>query len=85
MRGKFIFTRVLCHFSSVQFFATPWTVAHQASLSIEFSRQEYWTGLSCPPPGDLPCPAIKPASPALAGDFFITGAPGKPQCEHSMH
>ena len=62
MRGKFIFTRVLCHFSSVQFFATPWTVAHQASLSIEFSRQEYWTGLSCPPPGDLPDPGIEPAS-----------------------
>ena len=76
MRGKFIFTRVLCHFSSVQFFATPWTVAHQASLSIEFSRQEYWTGLSCPPPGDLSDSGIKPlnlVSPELAGGFFITG------------
>ena len=52
---------------------TPWTVAHQAPLSMGFSRQEYWSGLPCPPPGDLPNPGIEPASlmsPALAGRFF---------------
>ena len=43
----------------------PWTVAHQASLSVGFSRQEYWSGLPCPPPGDLPNPGIKPRSPVL--------------------
>ena len=46
--------------------------AYQAPLSKEFSRQEYWNGLPGPPPGDLPDPGIKPASPALAGGFFIT-------------
>ena len=54
---------------------TPWTVAHQASLSMGFSRQEYWSGLPCPPPGDLPDPGIEPTSltsPALAGGFFTT-------------
>ena len=69
-------------FSCVQLFATLWTVAHQAPLSMRFSRQEYWSGLPCPPPGDLPDPGIKPkslASPALAGRFFTTVQPGKPQ------
>ena len=46
----------------------PWTVAHQAPLSVEFSRQEYWSGLPFPPPGDLPHPGIKPGSPALWAD-----------------
>ena len=53
--------------------ATPWIVAHQASLSMGFSRQEYWSGLPCPPPGTLPDPGNKLASlesPALAGRFF---------------
>ena len=57
-------------------FATPWTVAHQTPLSMGFSRQEYWSGLPCPPPGDLPNPGIEPMSlmsPALAGKFFTTG------------
>ena len=56
-------------------FATPGTVAHQASLSMAFSRQEYWSGLPCPYPGDLPDPGIEPASlmsPALADGFFTT-------------
>ena len=50
-------------FSRVRLFATLWTVAHQSSLSMGFSRQEYWNGLPWPPPGDLPDPGIEPASP----------------------
>ena len=59
-------------------FAIPWTLAHPAPLSMDFPRQEYWSGLPCPPPGDLPDPGIQPASPALAGRFFTTEPPGKP-------
>ena len=51
-------------------FVTPWTAARQAPLSMGFSRQEHWSGLPCPPPGDLPHPGIEPKSPALAGRFF---------------
>ena len=64
---------MLSCFSRVQFFATPWIVAHQVPLSMGFFRQEYWSGLLCPPPGDLPDPGVKPTSlmsPALAGGFF---------------
>ena len=64
-------------FSRIQLFATPWTLARQPPLSMEFSRQEYWSGLPCPPPGNLPNPGIKSmslASPALAGGFFTTDA-----------
>ena len=67
--------------SRVRLFSTPWTVAHQATLSMEFSRQEYWSGLPLPSPGDHPYPGIESvslASPALAGRFFITASPGKP-------
>ena len=63
------------HFSGVRLFVTLWVVDCQASLSVEFSRQKYWSGLSCPIPGDLPNPGIKPmslTSPALAGEFFTT-------------
>ena len=66
---------MLSLFSRVQLFATPWTVAHQTPLSMEFSRQEYWSGLPCPAPGGLTHPGIKPlfpTSPALAGGFFTT-------------
>ena len=66
--------------SCFQFFATPWTVARQTPLSMEFSRQEYWNGLSFPSLGDLPNTGIKPTSPALAGRFFTTESPGKPNC-----
>ena len=62
-------------FSCVWLFATPWTVARQAPLSMGFSRQEYWSGLLCPPPEDLPNPkseAMFLMSPALAGVFFTT-------------
>ena len=65
----------------VQLFMTPWTVAHQAPLSMEFSRQEYWSGSPFSTPGDPPDPGIKPTSivsPALAARFFTTEPPGKP-------
>ena len=68
---------VLSRFSHVCLFVTPWTVARQAPLSMGFSRQEYWSGFLCPPPGDLPNPGTEPASltsPALAGRFFTTSA-----------
>ena len=67
--------RLLSHFSCVQLFATLWTVACQTSLSMQFSRQEYWSGLLCLPSGDLPYPGIEPTSltfPALADGFFAT-------------
>ena len=56
----------------------PWTAAHQAPLSMGFSRQEHWSGLPFHSPGDLPDPGIEPKSPALAGRFFTTESPGKP-------
>ena len=82
---------LLCYLLTVKFllvwsvtqsclFAAQWIVAHQASLSMEFSRQEYWSGLPFPIPGDHPNPGIKPislASPALTGRFFTTAPPGK--------
>ena len=61
-------------------FVSPWNVAHQAPLSKEFSRQEFWSGLPCPPPGDPPYPGIEPASlksPAQAGGIFTTIATWK--------
>ena len=61
--------------------ATPWIVTHWAPLSMGFSRQEYWSGLPFPPPGDLPDPGIEPgslAAPAPARRFFTTEPPGKP-------
>ena len=58
----------------VQLFATLWTAARQAPLSMEFSRHEYWSGLSCPPPGDLPDPGIEATSSAMAGRFCTTSA-----------
>ena len=60
-------------------FVAPWTVAHQAPLSVGFARQEYWSWLPFPSPGDLPNLEIKPASPALAGGFFTTEPSEKPQ------
>ena len=65
--------------SRVQLFATPWTVAHQAPLSMGFSRQEYWSGLPFPSPGDLPDPGIKPKSPTLQADTLTSEPPGKPR------
>ena len=68
---------MLSLFSHVQFFAILWTVAHQAPLYVGFFRQEYWSGLLCPPPGDLSDPGtelVSLTSPVLAGRFFTTSA-----------
>jgi len=70
-------TCMLSRFSHDQLFGNLWTAARQGLLSMGFSRQEYWSGLPCLPPGDLPNPGIEPASPAspaLAGGFFTTNA-----------
>ena len=72
---------MLSCFSCVQLFATVWTEARQFPVSMGFSSQEYWSGLPCSAPEDLPAPGIKPASPialGIAGRFFITEPPGKP-------
>ena len=63
--------------SCVRLFATPWTVAYQAPPSMGFSRQEYWSGLPFPSPGDLPNSGIKPGSPALQADALTSEPPGK--------
>ena len=64
--------------SRVWLFVTPWTVAHQVSLSMEFSRQECWGGLPFPSPGNLPSPGIEPKSPALQADSLPPEPPGEP-------
>ena len=64
--------------SRVRLFATPWTVAYQAPPSMGFSRQEYWSGLPFPSPGDLPDPGIEPGSPSLRADTLTSEPPGKP-------
>ena len=72
---------VLSCFSSVQLLVTPWTAAHQTPLSMGFSRQEYWSGLPCPPPGDLPdsgTEPMSPVSPAMQVDSLPLSQPGKP-------
>ena len=83
-----VFLRIVCvcvcvqSLSCVWLFVTPWTLAYQILLSMEFSRQEYWSGLPFPPPGGLPNSGLEPSSlvsPALAGGFFISVPPGKPQ------
>ena len=63
--------------SRVLLFATPWTVAYKAPLSMEFSRQEYWSGSPFPSPGDLPKPGIDPGSPVLEADALPSEPPGK--------
>ena len=75
-RQEYWLLMLLSRFSRVRLCATPQTAAHQALPSLGFSRQEYWSGLPFPSPGDLPDPGIAPASPALAGRFFISGPPG---------
>ena len=63
--------------SPVRLFVTPWTVAYQAPLSMGFSRQEYWSGLPFPSPGDLDDPGIEPRSPTLLADALPSEPPGK--------
>ena len=78
-----VYSCMLSCFRQVQLFATLWIVACQSPLSIGFSRQEYWKGLLCPPPGDLPDPGIEPAfpaAPALRKDSFTTELLGKRVC-----
>ena len=75
----FVLCALSC-FSHVRLFATPWTVAHQAPLFMGFSRQEYWSGLSCPPPGDLLDPGIESASlmsPAWQASSLLLAPPGR--------
>ena len=70
-----VHARVLSHFSHVQLFVAPWTIAHQSPVSMEFSQQEYWSGLPFPPSGNLLDPGIVfLMSSALAGGFFTTSA-----------
>ena len=76
-----VYACMLSQFSRVRFYATPWTVALQAPLSMGFFRQEYWSGLPCPPPGDLPDPGTQPASPAspaLQMDSLLQSHRGSP-------
>ena len=65
-------------FSCAQLFATPWTIACQSPLSMEFAKKEYWNGLPFPTPGDLPNPEIEPGSPVLQADSIPSEPPGKP-------
>ena len=79
MTSKYIVVQLL---SCVWLFATSWTIAHQGPLSMGFPRQEYWSELQFPSPGNFPNPGTEPQSPVLAGDFFTTEPPGKPS-EHT--
>ena len=71
--------------SCVQLFETPWTVAQQAPQSMGFSRQEYWSGLPSPSPGNLPDLGIELVSPVLARGFFTAETPGKPYCDMATY
>ena len=73
-----LLTGYACVLSCVLLFATLWTVTCPAPLSMGFSRQEYWSGLPFPPPGDLPDPGFEPASPTFAGRYFTAEPLGKP-------
>ena len=68
--------KIVKSLSRVRLFATPWTIAHQAPLSMGFSRQEIWSGLPLPSPGDLPDPGIEPRSPVLEADTLTSEPPG---------
>ena len=71
--------------SRVRLLAAPWTVAHQAPLSLGFSRQKYWSGLPFPSPGDLPDPGIEPGSPALQAGSLPSEPPKKPMFQGRRH
>ena len=74
----YLLPKCICHSVVPASFVTPWTVAHQAPLSMGFSRQEYWSGQPFPSPGHLPDPGIKPGSAALQADSLQSKPPGKP-------
>ena len=79
---------VLSHFSRVRLFVALWTIAFQAPLFMRLPRHEYWRGLPCPPPRDLPDPGIEPValrSPASAGVFFTTGAAWEAHASLALH
>ena len=76
-KGGFFVSYCVCSVSPVPLFAMPWTAAHQAPLSMGFSRQEYWSVLSCLSPGDLPNPGMEPGSPAFQADALTSEPPGK--------
>ena len=86
VHGSFFFHNILaCVLSPVPLFATLRTIDHQAPLSVGFPRQEYWSGLPFPPPGNLPDPGIEPkfpASPVMAGGFIMTEPSGKAYFSH---
>ena len=84
--SKVDMTSVLGRLSGIQLFVTQWTVARQAPLSTGFSKQEYWSGLPCPLPGDLPDPRIEPMSPScISGGSFTDEPPGKPKIGVEEH
>ena len=68
--NRILYVCMLSHYSHVRLFATQWTIALQAPLSMGFSRQKYWSGMPCPPQGDLPHPGIEPGFPELQADFL---------------
>ena len=76
--SKWAYFKIMKWSRSVRLFVTPWTVAYQAPQSMEFSRQEYWSGLPFPSPGDLPNPGIEPRSSALQADALPSEPPGRP-------
>ena len=82
-KGDNILSSYLSVLSHVRLFAAPWFAAHQATLCMKFLRQEYWSGLPLPTPGDLPdsgTEPVSPAAPGLADGFFTTEPSGKPLC-----
>ena len=86
-KHNFINANVLCYAYSLshgQLFVTPWSVAHQAPLSMGFPWQEYWSGLPCTPPGDLPNPGIELGSPALQSASSAAELLGKPINAHAL-
>ena len=86
MKNTNISTKSVCaQLCRVQLFGAPWTIACQAPLPMGFSKQEYWSGLPFPSPGDFLNPGIKPASPALAGGFFTTSTTWEAQVQSTVY
>ena len=82
---KMSVTQKVKSLSHVQLFVTPWTIASQAPQSMAFSRQECWSELPFPSPGDLPNPGIEPGSPALQPDALPSEPPGKPKTDYNYN